>query len=592
MQYAEVVVDTKTELSRDTFTYSIPPALLSGIGPGIAVMVSFRKRRTAGIILELSRSLPHTLAKERVLPLERILSDRPILSETQVALARWVSDYYLSPLSKAIFSMIPPLPRKLFSSAVTKKESRTRRPPKIYSIDGREQERWDAYRRLIKKSIARRQRVLVLFPSREVAERFAASASLAYTPFFAEGTPRERWQAWKAVADGKSLLVVGTRGAVFSPLPRLGLIIVDQESSDLYKEERSPRYDARTVAKERAGLEGSAVVFGDLYPSTRIRAEKPLQRIHLGKPEQVETSIVDVRGTPSLVAPTTLRLLENANKTIVFVPRKGRGTSFVCRDCGTAIRCPRCNLSLTVYPENLRCHHCGYRQETPSNCPTCRGVNFRAAGLGVEKVVAEIEKLCPGKTVGPLDELHPELPERWNIAVATQKVLFCDVHADTVVVLGIETMFNLPEFDALEKTFHILQELKARAAKTFAVQTVMPDHRIFARLSDPDRFIGEELVERKRWALPPTTQYVRILFTDKDSHTADRRLGELADRLRKTIPSLILQGPAPAFIERERGLFRWHLIAVLPRNGLTLKRRLRALIPTDVTVDVDPVTIL
>jgi primosomal protein N' (replication factor Y) len=591
VQYADVVVDAKTDLTRDTFTYAIPPEILPQVSPGVAVLVPLRGRRTEGIVLSLTRHAP-AIRSGRILPIFKTLSRGIVLDESLLELGGLLSGYYLSPLSRSLFSMIPPLPRSEFSGYRPQPRRKTKRRTALYSVDGRALERWRAYAKLATRALSNRQNVLLLFPSRDIAERFGKTLTSPHGFLFAEDTPKERWKHWQDIAQGKHKIVIGTRGAIFAPIPNLRIIIIDDESNDLYKEERSPRFDARTVALLRANLSGATVVFGDLYLSTRARMLGKISRVKVGQSDKVETRIIDMRGNPSLFAEKTLSLFAGTKRVVVFVPRKGQGTTFLCRDCGTVIRCPRCNLPFTVYPTNLRCHHCGYREPLPSRCPTCHGVNFRSQGMGIERVAEELRRLFPKKITAVLDEQRPDLPARWDIVVATQKVLFTETKADSVIVMGADAMMNLPDFDALEETFRTLQALKGRASENFIIQTVIPEHRLFARLSDPDRFIKEDLAERRRWSLPPAVQYVRILFTHKDSEAAAKRLTELKGTITETLPGIAIQGPAPAFIEKERNLFRWHIILALPIDSLKIKKRLRKLIPIDVTVDVDPVTIL
>ncbi|HVW88536.1 MAG TPA: primosomal protein N', partial [Gaiellaceae bacterium] len=395
-------------------------------------------------------------------------------------------------------------------------------------------------------------------------------------------TDAERRDERERIASGEARIVVGARSAIFAPIRGLGLIVVDEEHDSSYKQDSDPRYDARTVAAKRAALDGAVAVYGSATP--RPESWAALERIELGGrlgASLPPVRVIDLRreaGYP-LSAPLldALRgVAERRGKAILLLNRRGIAPALHCRACGTTMRCPNCDVALTLHGDaSLQCHHCGYRSQAPANCPACGSPDVARIGAGTQKLERELARELPDLELVRLDADAAAKPEQLAallerfargqgaVLLGTQMVAkghhFAGV--ELAAVVDADTGIGLPDFRAEERTFQLITQLAGRSGRDapgrVLVQTFQPDARpvAYAARHDVGRFLAEELERRKALDYPPFAHLVRIVVAGPALEPVVRAL----DELKAGIAGAELLGPA--VLLRLRGKHRAQLVA-------------------------------
>lgn len=509
----------------------------------------------------------------------------------------------------------------------------------------------EVYLRCIGTALERGRQALVLVP--EIAltpqiihvflSRFGSRVAVLHSAL----SDGERYDEWRRIRAGSVDVVVGARSAVFAPLPRLGLVVLDEEHETSYKQDEAPRYHAREVAVARARATGAAVVLGSATPAVEsyhatasgsYRLLELRERVQ-GRPLP-DVALVDMReelaaGRRGIIS----RRLEEAvrerlgrrEQVILFLNRRGFHTFVLCRECGYAVRCPRCDVSLTLHlgdasgpaQSRLACHYCGHGEPVPSTCPACRGSRIRYFGTGTQRVEDAARQLFPGARVLRMDVdttatkgAHERIYYQFlrgeaDILVGTQMVAKgWDVGGVTLVgVISADTALHLPDFRAAERTFQLLAQVAGRAGRgpgggEVIVQTYSPEHYSIqaAARHDYGAFYRQELAAREALGYPPFGHLVRLVAAHPAREVAERAARRLAAAAvaagaRPDGGDVQLLGPAPAPVGRLHGRYRWHLalkgrrreaVAALARSLAGAARSEEA----RVIVDMDPFSML
>jgi primosomal protein N' (replication factor Y) len=451
----------------------------------------------------------------------------------------------------------------------------------------------------------------------------------------------ERHDQWQRIRRGDVDVVVGTRSAVFAPLDRVGLIVVDEEHDGSYKQEESPRYNARDVAIIRGQRAGALVVLGSATPSmesyynaTTGRYERVvLEKRVLDRPLATVT-VVDMREEyaergPDVVLSRALGVaiaarLERREQSLVLLNRRGFATAVFCRQCSGTMDCPNCSVSLVVHGEGAsrraRCHYCNYTMRVPTACPHCAGPYLEQAGFGTERVEAEVRRLCPQARVARLDRdairrkgtltgiLSRFRAGDIDVLVGTQMIAKGhDFPRVTLVgVVSADVGLGLADFRASERTFQLLTQVVGRAGRgeepgEAIVQTIYPDHYSIqlARRQDYRAFFERELKFRQQMRYPPFQSLVNTVVRSRTFAGAMDDAADVVRRLRDGADAAGVRvlGPAPAPLGKLRGEYRAQLLT----KGSN-RTRMRALLLSAIAarpdldkrivVDVDPVSVL
>jgi len=416
---------------------------------------------------------------------------------------------------------------------------------------------------------------------------------------------------------------------VFAPIPRLGLICLDEEGSAAYKQDRTPRYEAGWVARSLAAVTGAKLVAGSATPSvmtyfSAARGEMALAKLSKRvRGRDAEVELVDMRDEAASGnrQPLSRRLvevigqtLENEEQVILYLNRRGMATFVLCRDCGKSVQCLGCSVALVQHAEidGLVCHYCGYSRAMPSVCDHCGSRNIRGMGMGTQRLEGIVKKLWPQARVLRLDSDAAKGPDsyfdiwetfserRADILVGTQLVARgLDLPAVTCVgVVDADLPLHFPDYRSAENTFSLVVQVAGRAGRDgrssrVVVQTSNPDHYSLrcAAANDYEGFYAAELPSRKAFSFPPFADLVVLTRTDADDARAAASAREAAEAiaaglLKEGIEGIRVMGPAPAFIHRLRGEYRWQV--TLKGDGV---QRAHHLAPRGKgwSYDVDPV---
>jgi len=452
----------------------------------------------------------------------------------------------------------------------------------------------------------------------------------------------ERHDEWHKIRQGRARIVIGARSAIFAPVDPLGLIIVDEEHEQTYKQEEAPRYHARDVAVMRGQMENAVVVLGSATPSMESFYNCKRGKFTLLElPERVDDQkmpqvrVVDMRQAmrdgkgPPLFSPqlkeAITQRLERGEQTILFLNRRGYSTSLLCPKCGYVAECPNCSVSLTYHrtDQKLSCHICGHNEAAPAVCPEpkCRNPAIRFAGTGTQKVEEVLAKLFPQARVKRMDADTMKRKDDYrhvlgdfragkiDILVGTQMIAK-GLHFPNVTLVGIiyaDSALHQPDFRAGERTFQLLTQVAGRAGRgdvegAVFVQAFTPFHPAiqYARRHDFVGFYEQEIEFREQLKYPPASRVALLTLKGRNEEKVKFSAEHLKRELEKKLTSLkdlVIAGPAPAPLLRAENYYRYQIM-LRTRAMSALSRELAAIVqaltlPDDVTlaVDIDPVSL-
>ncbi len=529
--------------------------------------------------------------------------------------------------------------QRLAVDAVTPAIGRAFRTFLLWGVTG--SGKTEVYLRCIAACLERGCSALVLVPeislTHQVVDRVRARFGERVAVLHSALSDGERWDEWRRIARGEVGIVVGARSAVFAPLPRLGLVVVDEEHDGAFKQEDGIRYNGRDVAIVRAQHAGCAAILGSATPAVESYFNAGSGRYELlTLPDRVAArplpavELVDLRRSSAagravlISAPLAAALQANAaarGQSLIFLNRRGFANFLQCVQCGDTIVCPNCSVSLSLHRRlrALRCHHCEYTIAPPETCPGCGGSSLAAWGAGTEQVEAALRDVVPGARVGRMDRdttsrkgAQREIFTAWerreyDILIGTQMVTKGhDVPGVTLVgVLLADQSLSFPDFRASERTFQLLTQVAGRAGRgerpgRVIIQTLQPAHFSLqcAAQHDYRTFAEQELAARRELDYPPFARLVQLRCEGESVAATEGLAQALADVVRAEAgPGVDILGPAPAPLERLRRRYRWQLLLRGRQGGAVrraarlardrLRKRARA---TDVRVivDVDP----
>jgi primosomal protein N' (replication factor Y) len=495
----------------------------------------------------------------------------------------------------------------------------------------------EVYLRLIAKVLEQGDTAIVLVPeialTPQTADRFTRRFGQTRVAVLHSGlTAAQRNREWSRAAHGQAQVVVGARSAIFAPVPRLGLIVVDEEHDSSYKQDRLPRYNARDAAIKRAQLEKCPVLLGSATPSleswNNATSGNPAFTLHelterVGGASLPTVEIVDLReerrlrihreqgddGRLHLLGPTLEDALEKTLaqgfQAILLLNRRGFAHYIACprAACGFVATCDHCDANLILHRhaavpsgELIRCHHCLAEQLVPRACPTCQS-KLNVFGGGTQRAEAELIRkftsmgLTENDTLLRLDSdsmrsardyydaLSRFAKGQARVLIGTQMIAkgLDYPNVALVGVLDADTSLSIPDFRAAERTFQLVSQVAGRAGRSTTagrviIQTVNPDATpiTLAAAHDYTTFANTELAIRRRSHLPPAARMARIVCRDEDNDKAAARAAQLADFLR---PLLTVKGPAPCPVSRIAGHYR-HAIDALAPKATTLQHAL------------------
>ena len=736
---ADLFADVALDLAVDqTFTYRVPESLRELVVPGRRVRVPFRNRSAIGYCVGLADSTD----LKRVLEIEHVMDDDPLISPQMLELTKWMAEYYACSWGQALDAALPGgvkrgteqrtetivHPAVMIDDVRTKIEELERRSPKqaralevlsmldheatveelarladctrapiqalykkklvqfvhrkiiddpllslkaereqpltlepaqrsalsrIMDIHNAEQGgvlllhgvtgsgKTEIYLQAIEQTIAHGEGAIVLVPeislTPQTVRRFKARFDHVAV-LHSHLTESQRNEQWREIRSGRAQVVVGARSAIFAPVPKLRLIVVDEEYESSFKQDSVPRYHARDVAVVRGRMEKAVVVLGSATPSLesyhnartgkyelatlsgRVQG-RPMPKVELVDMNHEMAAVRQFRFLSRRLVKLMEARLADGEQIIIFLNRRGFATYVFCPRCGWALRCRHCDISMTYHKRQNRaiCHYCGERSSVPDTCPDCQTPGVKSVGLGTEKVEEEIRARFPGVECARMDSdtvrgrgAHMRVLDsfrdgRVKILVGTQMIAKgLDFPNVTLVgVVNADTALHLPDFRACERTYQLISQVAGRTGRgpkggLVIVQTFQPDHYTMtcAAKHDYRTFAEMELEHRKALNMPPFGRAARIIVDGTDEQKTRRIAQAVGRKLKEAGTKGLVHGPLPCPIERIKDRFRWHIL-LLAGKWSTLRDMIEAARPAmtkggrvRVAIDVDPVSML
>jgi primosomal protein N' (replication factor Y) len=504
----------------------------------------------------------------------------------------------------------------------------------------------EVYIEVMREVVRRGEQALLLVPeisltpvfAARLKERFGDRIAILHSNLSAS----ERYDQWWRARRGEVDVAIGPRSALFTPFPSLGVIVVDEEGDSAYKQEETPRYNARDLAVVRAQLRNIPVVLGSATPSLESRENAARGKYTLLRMTKrvesrplPEVEVLDLRhehaekGDKGFVIfsgslrEILRRTFDAGEQAIILMNRRGYAPYLLCRECGHEFRCRDCSVTLTVHRRAglLICHYCGLRIPIPAKCPLCSGEVLQPIGFGTEKVEERFRRDFPDIAVEVLDRdstrkkgslvaILDRFRRGETRALIGTQMLSKGHHFPNVTltaVLNADSILGYPDFRSAEKTFYLLTQVAGRAGRgelrgRVLIQTAFPTHYAIqhATRHDYEAFFESEIQFRKTFHYPPMTSMIAILFRGEvlaDVERAAMKAGRLLDEALAPLAGTRIQGPAAAPLARIKGVWRFQILLRSPQR-VALRRAVEAVMlgkswgKVDVAIDVDPINIL
>ena len=507
----------------------------------------------------------------------------------------------------------------------------------LYGITG--SGKTEVYMELIDKVISNGKTAIMLVPeislTPQIVDRFATRFGNLVAILHSGLSDTERYDEYRKIMEGKVKVVVGARSAIFAPLKNIGLIVIDEEHTATYKQDNNPRYHARDVAILRGKYNNAPVILGSATPSLEsfARAKKGVYKLltltkRAGGGELPKVTLVDMKneikkGNFILSKILTDKIKEKIAKKeqiILLLNRRGYSSILTCRDCGSVLKCPNCDISLTYHKTSNtnRCHYCNYSIKNVNKCPTCGSSNIKDYGLGTEKLEEELNKLFSARVVRmDMDTtskkgMHEEIIEdfgnhKYDILLGTQMIAKgLDFPLVTLVgVINADMGLNIPDFRSSENTFQLLSQVSGRAGRSdlsgeVIIQSYNPEHYSisFAKNHDYLKFYEAEMNIRKTLSYPPYYYITMVNISSRDYELGFKEANKISDYLRKNLDSTTkILGPSMANIFKINNVYHYECIIKYKRDD-NLNKVLTKLDEiyklnnkVDIAIDVNPIRV-
>ncbi len=651
---------------RSCFDYlPSPESLLQALRPGIRVRVPFRNKTTVGILIAITEH--SELPNEKLKQVIEILDKEPLFSPEIFALLQFASDYYQHPIGEVFLTALPTLLRKGYSFKKAEShpnnflaENLLQQHNKL-SLNQEQQQavekisekihqfgvyllhgvtgsgKTEVYWRLIERTIQASKQVLILVPeiglTPQLSQRIQEKLSVPVVLIHSTLTEKERLKAWVDARRGAPV-IIGTRSAIFTPLLRPGLIIIDEEHDLSLKQQEGFRYSARDIAIMRAQKENIPILLGSATPSLESLSNVQKQRYtQLNLPYRVGYSvmpkfnIVDVRakslkqGLSSALLEAIEKHLTLGQQVLLFINRRGYAPVLLCHACGWIASCKRCDARLTLHQlsASLACHHCGFTKNIDHQCPTCSSGELLHVGLGTERIETILAKHFPNTMINRIDRDTTRRKGAMALAFSNAKEGHSQILIGTqmlakghhfpkvtlVGVLDVDGGLFSADFRATERMAQLLVQVSGRAGREqqpgeVYLQTHQPDHPLLLKLlrEGYESFAHALLKERELAKLPPFAYLALFRAESVKEQEPLNFLKQLSTEAKNLAPIQVnVLGPIPSPMEKKAGRYRAQLLLRAPDRSLlnqTLKQLLAHLAETKTTrrirwsLDVDP----
>jgi primosomal protein N' (replication factor Y) len=645
MYYYEVAPFSIVRAESATFTYA--SASILSVGQFVTIPVG--KKTLTGLVMQSVKNPPY--ATKQIFDALEI----PALPIELVTTAQWMAHYYATHLAivlqtvlprgiakkRRVRANIPSMSKRERTNIVfTKSQEKAIRelstmPPGtalLHGITG--SGKTAVYIELCRRSLDAGASTIILVPEIALTSQLVAELSQHFNNLYvthSKQTEAERHSIWQAIAiSSKPCVVVGPRSALFMPVQKLGLIVIDEAHEPSFKQEQAPRYSALRVASILGKAHGARVIQGSATPliSEYYIAEHTHQRI-VSMPDKAridttepEVSLIDMtkrhhftkhRHFSQELLGAIERNLANGDQSLIFHNRRGSASTTLCESCGWAAVCPRCFVPFTLHSDyhTLRCHVCGLEDIVPTSCPVCHSTDVIHKGIGTKLIESELSKLFPKAVIARFDgdtaevdtveQRYQELYDGTiDIIIGTQVIAKgLDLpHLRLVGVVQADAGLALPDFAASERTFQLLAQVVGRVGRsshptTVIVQSYQPTASAVQQglAQDYTAFYHDALTLRRQGNFPPLVYLLKLTCVYKTETAAVRNARLLAIALRQQHPDVTVLGPTPAFYERQRDSYRWQLV-VKSSSRARLLDILHSVPSAHWQADLDPASLL
>jgi len=628
-KFADVIVNITHENVDRPFTYAVPEELEDRIYPGCPVFVPFGSGNTkrTGYILSL-KSDPG-MEPEKIKRILEIAEKGFSAGTDLIALSAWMHEHYGCMMNQALKTVLPvkqsvrkrktasgPDPfgfdtisgnavtlnteqQRAFSVFEKDWHNGIRKTYLLYGITG--SGKTEVYMEMIRMVLREGKQVILLIPeismTYQMVSRFRAVFQDKVALIHSKLSAGEKYREFERAKNGEATIMIGPRSAVFAPFSALGLIILDEEHDGAYKNDTVPRYETRDVAEKRAEIAGASVILGSATPcadSYRKAMEGSYTLLRLSERAVrgsllAKTHIADMReelktGNRSvfsrLLREMILDRLEKKEQIILFMNRRGYSNFVSCRTCGEAIKCPHCDVSLTLHEDGfLRCHYCGFETVLPKNCPQCGSPYIAAFGTGTQKLERLTKKIFPEARVLRMDSdaaseknagesiLSEFAARKADILIGTQMVVKGhDLPNVTLVgIMAADTELYVSTYDSAERTFQLITQAAGRAGRgtregDVVIQTYRPDHYAIRTSASQnyEAFMKNEMAYREIGKYPPAVHILTVLLSSKEEDNLTKAADFFAKAAEGNLQgtNAVLVGPARAGIYKINDYYR------------------------------------
>ena len=599
---------------------------------GQVVEVPLRNRAELGCVLSTDEADSSEFKNAPIDKIKKILSILPNwkLEESEIKLFEWMSQYYHYPLGQLIFDCLPnhlkrprtldeiygqgkplefvpnPIQKSIVQSIKNSMDVFNRYL--VHGVTG--SGKTAVYLDLIKSTLEKGKSVLFLLPEINLTPQFVSTFAryldAQILSYHSELADSQKYQIWMSARSmDKGALILGVRSAVFIPVSNLGLIIIDEEHDTSFKQDDRCPYNARDVASKKAQLLDIPIVMGSATPS--VESYSHFHHSHQGLFEMKERAgdaflpeirLIDARDKSGkeddiwpLVPPSIEAIKEalfRGEQVLVFVNRLGFASYLQCRGCGQQFNCPNCSVTLRYYKRKnlLACHHCEYKEPLPGQCPGCGCLTLSHKGFGTEKVQEVLVRIFPDKHIERFDrdeiknfkQLEKRLDDfhtgKIDLMVGTQ--MLSKGHnfekVKLVLILGIDSQLNFPDFRSSERVYQTLTQVAGRAGRysqdgKVLIQTLNPDNSLFQIVKNHDfhQFYQDELEIRKLCECPPFKRLAMLHFSSRFqdrliTHVTEHAGGLMKGLIARHFQGVSILGPRPAHIEKKSNQFTWSIL--------------------------------
>ncbi len=502
--------------------------------------------------------------------------------------------------------------QKAFEGLKTLYESPDPKTALLYGVTGSGKTK--VFLKLVDCAVAENKGVIVMVPEISLTPQLLSVFSSRYGDkialFHSSLSLGQRMDEWKRIKEGKALIALGTRSAVFAPMENLGLVIMDEEQEHTYKSEQSPRFHARDVSAFRVKQSGGLLVLASATPAVETFIKAKSGKISMftlknryGNAVLPEVQTVDMTkeikdGNKSIVSRelynAVCETLDNGNQAILLLNRRGHNTYISCPSCGNVATCPNCSISLTYHSANNRmmCHYCGYSEPVSEKCPECGGEHIKFSGVGTQRAEEELETLFPNARILRLDADSTMAKDsyenylkdfgegKYDILLGTQMVAKgLDFPNVTLVgVLGADNAMFSEDFRSFERTFSLLTQVVGRAGRgetagKAIIQTADPNSDLIAKAQNQDyySFYEDEILSRKLRIFPPYCDICVVSVRSVSRENAEKSINLIFEEFKKELTKndgvkVIILGPGPASIPRINNRYRYRMIIKCKNN--------------------------